>query len=182
MGTVLLLGACDASEEDEPDRNLPDALVPLEAGHQWVGEAQGDSVRATITSAGALEVTVEPAPDSSVTVPLEAERQSGGLLIRLDGEELFLFQYPAVDGDAYEYTDSEGNVFSVSVSRASVRVPAGFFECLRYTIEGAGGETRRACMRPGLGPIRLELPSTTVVDEGPIVLVSTNVEGVGGYP
>lgn len=91
-------------------------------------------------------------------MPLEAEQRSNGLLIRLDGEEVFLFRYPVEVGTTYEYTDVEGTNFEVSVSRESITVPAGFFECLLYTIQGpAGRDSPRVWMRPALGPVQLDL-------------------------
>lgn len=174
MSAGVLLGACDSSENG-PDR--PRILLPLEAGIRWVAAAQGDSIRAVVTQEGSLRVVRKSGQDS-VVVPLQVERQSGGLSVSLDGEEVFLFRYPVGSGDSYKYTDAGGTVHDVSVSRESITVPAGFYECLLYTIrEAEGGESRRVWMKPALGPVRVDLQEFGVAE-----LVSTNVEDGGGYP
>lgn len=73
----------------------------------------------------------------------------------LSGEDILL-KYPVDDGDTYRYTDRGGeNTFEIVVSRESVDVPAGTFECVRYAISNVDRPTSAdVWVKPGMGPVQ----------------------------
>jgi hypothetical protein len=100
-----------------------------------------------------------------------------GILIR--GEKIspqdfpaMQLKYPVEEGASYRHTDGEGDTFQVSVTRESITIPAGEFDCLLYTITEVGDpdEITRAWIKPGMGPVRVE--RNGVMRE----LTSTNVD------
>jgi len=106
------------------------------------------------------------------------EGRSDGLLIRGeissndidDDDPVMLLQYPVEEGTTYQHTDGEGTTFRIDVTRESVTVPAGEYDCLRYVITdlSEGDRVAEIWVKPGMGPVRLsgedvwELTSTNV--------------------
>lgn len=186
--TGALVSACDSGGSNTSES--PDALVPLKTGNEWTAEVDGGSYRATLEMEVLSDTTVEVERTSSQgTERIEKillATQSDGLLIRGEiitpndpGEESFvssddpamLLQYPAEDGDTYQHTDGEGSTFQVNVSQESVVVPAGEYECLKYTFTdpGSGEILQEAWLKPGMGPVRMD------TGEEVVELTSTNV-------
>lgn len=179
---ALTVSSCDAIGDVIGGNDLPDTLVPLESGNRWQAVAREDT---TLESASfrILEGDAElrlVRPDDAVpyNMPLK-EASSGSLLVKwartrgdIDGS--MRFNYPVSDGETYTYTDSHGEKqsFNISVSRDSVTVPVGTFDCFIYTVRQSKKKVAEAAIKPGFGPVRVSLNYENSVLE----LIDTNVQ------
>jgi hypothetical protein len=173
--TGTLVSACDSGGSN----GSPDALIPLEQGNQWTAELSGpyrnEEVDVEVTSESDAVIT-DRDQERTYRDTILVRKNDQGILIR--GRKEFpqdfpamLLKYPVEEGESYQHTDGEGNTFQISVSRESVTVPAGEFDCLLYTITEVGDpdEITRAWIKPGMGPVRFK-EAETVWE-----LTSTNV-------
>lgn len=177
------ISACDSGGSNGEGSSK--ALVPMEKGNRWEADWSDDGSSGTAS----LEMTSEDEADLQLTVQnatvrgtLEMSTSSNGGIVMESvsgaGEEtdVMRFKYPAEEGDTYQHTDGDGSSFEVSVSRASVSVPAGDYDnCLQYEIRDAadGDIESTVTIKPGVGPVLWEEGSGAASYE----LVSTNVDG-----
>ena len=175
LAFMIALGlSCNALGMGTAD---PKPLIPLTNDAEWRATGPGPIQSAwlrILDGSGALRlVTAEDA--IPYTLPLE--QSDNGLSVewsrglpRIEGS--MRLEYPIEAGSSYQHADTvgTGRTYQVSVSRDSVSVPAGTFECLRYTIR-KDTLIAEAALKPGLGPVwvylaaeqdTLSLTSTTV--------------------
>lgn len=185
VGSVCLLGlaflSCDAIGDAIGGSDLPDSLVPLTVGNRWqaTGNEGGEIESATfrILQTDAELRLVEP--DDAIPYNMPIKKKSGGDLLvkwartrgQVDGS--IKLKYPADDGATYTYTEPQGQkrTFEISVSRDSVTVPVGTFDCFIYTVRDSQQTLAQASIKPGFGPVRVSLS-----DRGSVLeLVDSNV-------
>lgn len=154
-----LVSACDSVGIGDDESNN---LIPLNEGNRWDAIEKGPdgdrrhSVAVQATSDTSASATFGDPDDSS---SLSIRKNKNGVLVgfTLDGHRNMLLKYPVEDGDKYQYTDEAGrNTFQVSVSKKSISVPAGTYDCLMYRIVQIRSEYQnvdRVCIKPRLGPV-----------------------------
>jgi len=175
--TGTLVSACDSGGSNGNSAESTDVLIPLEVGNEWIAETdRGRRVEASVSRDSVVEIT-EERQQEDFTFSIQIEKHSDGIRIGEDlstDDDSFVLRYPIEDGATYEYTDPGGDeTFEVSVTRQSITVPAGSFDCLMYTIQEEGDEdSQRAWIKPGTGPVRLQ----DIEGEGTLELISTNAE------
>lgn len=153
------LSACDSAGLGDSGSG---DLIPLEEGNRWSAIEKGPDgdrrhgITLSVTSEGEASFKASNADESVSAV---FKKKANGILVgwTLDGHRNMRLKYPAEDGDKYQYTDAAGqNTFQVSVSKTSISVPAGTFDCLMYRIVQIRSEFQnvdRLCVKPGLGPV-----------------------------
>ena len=166
--TGTLVSACDSggsnSEEFEAD------FIPVQEGAQWTYEFSGfgeggGTTTLSITEEGnsLLDTEYIYGTDAPVEILIEQSSEGQGIIVGVsDGSggilagESMLLKYPVEDGGSYQYTDRGGNnTFDITISREMVDVPAGTFDCLRYTISNVDAPTSAdVWIKPGVGPIQ----------------------------
>lgn len=177
--TSMLVSACDSGGND----GSPNPLIPLEKGNQWEYVFTSEDFEPTYQDRIDLVSDTKAVYSSSYTFerpPILVDKTEEGTLIR--GEEddpgeypVMLLKYPVEEGESYEHTDGEGSTFEVTVTKETVTVPAGEYDCLLYTIrdftgiEAIGWEI---WIKPGMGPVRVARWGGNEVWE----LTSTNVD------
>ena len=179
--TGTLVSACDSGGNDGEQA---DVLIPIEVGNEWTADAtdeRGDleprtgTLSAEITDTEKVSVAFAELSgtvgigreEDDVVIDLSRFYEGEGFY---DGGSMRL-RYPVETGTTYQFTDTENRQFQVEVSRESVSVPAGSYDCLLYEIvESPPGEvSRRIWVKPGVGPVKFTATDITVE------LTSTNV-------
>lgn len=154
----VLVGACDSGGSNGGGQS---GLIPLETGNTWTYEGIIGGVggaRGTVSISGTRTVNgTEYYEVSSSEGSYFVDSRGDGMYVRdsFDPEE-FLIKYPVEDGEIYDYTDSGGVTYQVTVSKQSVEVEAGTFDAVKYDIDGPDPEVETATFASGVGLIQFD--------------------------
>jgi hypothetical protein len=153
-----LVSACDSGGSNGGEQPV---LIPLEVGNSWtyegiVGGVGNSSGTISISDTRTVNGT-EYYEFKSSEVTYFVDKREDGMFVRdnFDPEE-FLLRYPVDDGEIYDYTDSGGVTYQVTVSKQSVEVEAGTFDAVKYDINGPDPQVETATFAPGVGLVRFD--------------------------
>jgi len=162
--TVLLTSVVGCSDKDSVvDPGAPDTLMPLAVHNTWTYQdvpspgpptAGGEviTILGTKTIDGELYFTIA---DNGVL-----RNRNNGLFVAqyfdVGGfSDDLLFRFPIGDGESYTYDYISGGSVEILATRTTVTVPAGTFDCIKYTLTSVSHESY-LCFAPGVGLVRTQ--------------------------